>query len=119
MIRYKITMDDAFGFTPPGHTGVVDYELVGPKVSGAKQVSVWIGNLVAGGTAEPHSHEEEEQVYYVLEGSLNIVIGDQEFETEAGDGSIYFVPPKTSHAVYTLSPNAKILVITSPAVQVK
>ena len=118
MHRYKITKKEAIRFIPPGHVGIVEWEMVGPKTAGAKKVSVWIGDLSEGGVAEPHAHDVEEQVYHVLEGSIRVTIGDQEFETQAGDGSFFFVPPKVSHAVYTLSQSAKVLVITSPAVEV-
>ncbi len=119
MQRYRITRNEAHSFIPPGHAGVVEWEMVGPKTSGAEKVSVWIGELSEGSVAEPHTHDVEEQVYYVLEGSVRIIIGDKEFKTQAGDGSFYFIPPKTSHAVYTLSAQAKVLVITSPAVEVR
>lgn len=112
-------MEEAFQFVPPGHSGIIEWEMVGPEASGSKQVSVWIGDLSKEGVAEPHTHDIEEQVYYVLEGSLRIQIGDLEFDTQAGDGSIYFIPPKTTHAVYALTPKAKVLVITSPAVLIQ
>lgn len=118
MERYKINRSEAHSFTPPGHVGVVEWEMVGPKSSGAKNLSVWVGELAEGSVAEPHIHDVEEQVYHVIEGSVRIIIGNHEFEAQAGEGSFYFIPPKTSHAVYTLSPQAKVLVITSPAVEV-
>ncbi len=118
MPRYKITRNEAHSFVPAGHVGIEEWEMIGPKTSGAEKVSVWIGELSQGGFAEPHSHDVEEQVYHVLEGSVRITIGDKEFETKSGDGSFYFIPPMTSHAVCTLSTQAKVLVITSPAVKI-
>lgn len=118
MERYKINRSEAKSFTPPGHVGIVEWEMVGPKCSGAKNLSVWVGELAEGSVAEPHIHDVEEQVYHVIEGSVRIIIGNHEFEAQAGEGSFYFIAPKTSHAVYTLSPQAKVLVITSPAVEV-
>ena len=117
-IPHKITKKEAFRFIPKGHTGVINWEMIGPKTSSAKKISVWIGESSAGAVAEPHTHEVEEQAYYVLEGSLRIIIGEQEFEAQGGDGTLYFMPPKTPHAVYTLSPHAKVIIITSPAMPV-
>lgn len=119
MNRYRISRSEAHSFTPPGHVGVLEWEMVGPKSLGAKNLSVWVGELAEGGEAEPHIHDVEEQVYQVIEGSVRIMIGECEFEAKAGDESFYFVPPKTSHAVYALSPQAKVLVITSPAVEIR
>jgi quercetin dioxygenase-like cupin family protein len=119
MHRYRIRRNEAHRFIPPGHQGIVEWEYVGPGTSGAEKVSVWIGELSEGGVAEPHSHDVEEQVYHVLEGAVKIIIGDEGFEARAGDDSFYFVPPETSHAVYAMSPQAKVLVITSPAVRIE
>jgi quercetin dioxygenase-like cupin family protein len=60
----------------------------------------------AGSDIHEHRHEQEE-VWHVLEGELQITIGD---ETHiAGPGVVAIIPPHTSHAVKALTAGKAIV----------
>jgi quercetin dioxygenase-like cupin family protein len=66
-----------------------------------------------GGSAPLHSHPWEE-TFYILEGELEIQIGNRR-ET-IGAGSVSHIPANAVHAFKIVSPVAILLVIVSPAV---
>ena len=64
----------------------------------------------AGASIHAHSHDEEE-VWHILEGTLEITIGD---ETKvAGAGSAAVVPPNSVHAVRART-NARVIIANHP-----
>ena len=60
--------------------------------------SFWIMTVMPGGTNEPHSHKDEEQIYFIKDGNGLIVVGEEKREVKAGDA--IYLPPKTVHAFY-------------------
>jgi mannose-6-phosphate isomerase-like protein (cupin superfamily) len=61
-----------------------------------------------------HVHENEDELFYVLEGEHVFQVGDQEFR--AGPGGLVFAPRGVPHAQRRALPRTgRILVITSPA----
>lgn len=48
-----------------------------------------------------HSHDEFEEIYYITKGSGEMVIGEEEFEVEAGDS--FYVPFGKWHATINKS----------------
>lgn len=63
-----------------------------------------------GADIHPHSHEQEE-VWHVLEGELQITIGDE--TVVAGPGFVGIVPPHVVHSVIALS-DGKATVVDTP-----
>jgi quercetin dioxygenase-like cupin family protein len=62
----------------------------------------------------PHIHKTEEEAFYVLEGSLNVLVGEHTIEANAG--AFVLVPRGTVHAFSKSGTEpAKILIIISPA----
>lgn len=71
------------------------------------------GTLVA-----PHTHERQDQVSYVLDGTLWFRVGDDDFEVPAG-GTI-FRPRGIVHALWNCGPApARMLEISSPGSEVE
>jgi mannose-6-phosphate isomerase-like protein (cupin superfamily) len=61
-----------------------------------------------------HVHENEDELFYVLEGEHVFQVGDQEFQ--AGPGGVVFAPRGVAHAQRrVVSRTGRILVLTSPA----
>lgn len=60
--------------------------------------SFWIMTVMPGGTNEPHSHSDEEQIYLIKEGEGLMVVGEEKREVKAGDA--IYLPPKITHAFY-------------------
>ena len=68
---------------------------------------------VTGGGPPQHIHKAEEEGFYVLEGEVNIKIGDQTISGPAG--SFVLIPRGTVHTFWNAgSTPAKLLVIFSP-----
>lgn len=60
-----------------------------------------------GDAAPVHTHPDESESFYVLEGQVTMLVGEDEVETSAG--SFTFVPPREPHAFRVDSPTAKFL----------
>ena len=61
-----------------------------------------------------HVHENEDELFYVLEGEHVFQVGDQEFQ--AGPGALVFAPRGVPHAQRRVaSRTGRVLVLTSPA----
>jgi mannose-6-phosphate isomerase-like protein (cupin superfamily) len=61
-----------------------------------------------------HVHENEDELFYVLEGQHVFRVGDQDFQ--AGPGGLVFAPRGVPHAQRRVVPRTgRILVLTSPA----
>ena len=65
-----------------------------------------------GAEAPPHLHYEQDEVFYILEGEMEIYCGDQVRTARAGDA--VFLPRQQAHAFYFLSPTVRFLAIVQP-----
>ena len=62
----------------------------------------------------PHIHHGEDELFYVLEGTANIQVGDR--AVKASEGSLVFGPRDVKHSFSAAGTEpAKLLVIFSPA----
>lgn len=61
--------------------------------------------------ATPHVHYGHEEAYYVIEGAVTFLVGDESVSVEAG--SFVLVPRKTMHA-FRSDGEARILILHSP-----
>lgn len=87
---------------------------VGPA-TGSRLIGMFESDLPpGGGFAFPHWHEDFEEVFYVLDGQVDYLAG-QEWTT-AQAGSVVFVPPGVIHAFRnTTTRSARHLVAVAPA----
>jgi quercetin dioxygenase-like cupin family protein len=53
--------------------------------------------FAAGRELEPHVHPDEDDAFYVLEGELTFLLGEEGLEVLAGPGTFVLVPPGTRH----------------------
>jgi quercetin dioxygenase-like cupin family protein len=67
-------------------------------------------DVAAGASIHEHSHPNEE-VWHVIEGELEVMIGEQ--TQVAGPGAVAVVPPNTMHSVKALS-NGRAIVVDYP-----
>lgn len=64
--------------------------------------------------APPHTHSREDEFSYVLEGTVGVKVGDQEFT--AAPGSYIIKPRGIPHAFWNAGPaSARLLEIIAPA----
>jgi len=73
-----------------------------------------IEGTVVGDGPPPHIHTTEEEAFYVLEGELNVLVGERTVTATAG--AFVLVPRGTVHTFSKAgTASAKILIIISPA----
>jgi mannose-6-phosphate isomerase-like protein (cupin superfamily) len=66
------------------------------------------------GAATPlHVHRDTDETFFVLDGTLTIVVGDERFD--AGPGSYVFAPMGVAHAFVVTSERAEFLVTVCSA----
>ncbi len=61
----------------------------------------------------PHTHEREDEAYYILEGEIRFLVGGQRFE--AGPGDLVYLPRGIEHGWELKTPTAKTLILIAPA----
>ena len=79
----------------------VQFKLDGTDSQGA--FSVVEHPLEPGALAPPHTHSREDEFSYVLEGTIGVKLGDQEFQASRGS---YIVKPllPQSPGIYRMTP---------------
>ena len=60
-----------------------------------------------------HVHHNEDETFYILEGELTFLVGDERFDVAAGD--FLFAPRDIPHAYVVRSERARMLSTISPA----
>ena len=87
------------------------YKVVGGDTGGNYSL---IECTIAGDGPPPHIHKSEEEAFYILEGEVNVTIGEQTIRGTAG--SFVLIPRGTVHTFSTVGTEpAKMLAIISPA----
>jgi quercetin dioxygenase-like cupin family protein len=61
----------------------------------------------------PHTHEREDEAYYVVEGEMRFLVGGRSFEV--GPGDFVYLPRNIEHSWKIKTPTAKTLVLIAPA----
>jgi len=88
------------------------FEVKLPERSGPGRLAVTL--LVTTEDEWPgHTHRTEDEVFYVLEGSLTFRCGDDQFDVDGG--GFVFLPMGIQHGYKLRSPETRLLVATSPA----
>lgn len=87
----------------------------GPDTGGALSTQrVTLGAGVDG--AVPHTHELSAEMFYVLSGSVDVLVGEQ--VRTATQGDLIVVPPGMAHAFgATPGQTAEILIVITPGVE--
>jgi len=88
----------------------VNEEIASRLITGSN-VMLCFFNFKAGAKVPPHQHVNE-QVSYVLEGSLKFRIGNEEQVVSAGQ--VVHIPSNAEHEVEVLEKGASVLDIFSP-----
>ena len=108
-----ISHEDALPrYAPPDHVGTVNSRLVGKDFCGRFEMN--LGVVQPGGEAEPHLHETEHQVVYVLDGLCEVTLGD-DAPVDCGPGTVVQIPPGLLHRVLAKGDRPfRCLVLYSP-----
>jgi quercetin dioxygenase-like cupin family protein len=98
----------------PGHFGgALSKLIVTPENTSTKYFDFRLSTYQPKGFVEEHTHDVEEQIYYILEGEgLMELDGAKKI---IHPGLTIFIPPKVKHALYnTGTKDLTFLVVTSP-----
>jgi mannose-6-phosphate isomerase-like protein (cupin superfamily) len=69
-----------------------------------------MSRMRSGTEPPPHIHEREHEVFYVLEGELEVYVAGEYFR--AGVGECVFLPARKAHAFKIASPEIRMLVMS-------
>lgn len=109
---YWRSVKDVEAYSPPGHSGTFNRRLVEPE-DGIEHLEVIIGEMEPGGDADPHLHEEIEQIMYILTGKMFVNIEGKEKVLSEGD--VVIIPKKAMHEVKNAGDsNLRFVLIYSP-----
>ena len=86
----------------------VGYELRPKKM----RPSLWV--FEPGESNNWHRHEEQEELYLVLDGRLEMTVEDETFEAEAGD--VIVVPPESWRQLTAIE-DSEVFVVGAPNVK--
>jgi mannose-6-phosphate isomerase-like protein (cupin superfamily) len=88
--------------------------LMDRTTSGITQCSLAEEVLPPGRAVTPHLHHELEEIYYILEGSGVMTVGDE--QCEVADGDAIFVPRNQRHSLANTGDQPiRLLVACGPA----
>jgi quercetin dioxygenase-like cupin family protein len=90
---------------------------IGPD-AGAKDLSMFESLVPPGGRVFPHRHRRYEEAFYVLEGEMAFLLGDDWHS--GGAGTAVHVPRGVVHAFHNRSSEAtRLLVLHTPAAAIR
>lgn len=72
-------------------------ELLAHRNSGIQKQSLAEARLPPGGRTTPHYHPQTEEIYYILEGTARMTIGEE--TCEVGPGDAIAIPPGAVHTI--------------------
>jgi mannose-6-phosphate isomerase-like protein (cupin superfamily) len=78
----------------PPHQRVIRH-LAAPWNMGTKHLWMGTSSVDPGFTSNPHSHEDQEEIFYCISGRGRIRVGDEEMALEPG--MVVYVPEGTVH----------------------
>ncbi|MCB1739372.1 MAG: cupin domain-containing protein [Gammaproteobacteria bacterium] len=106
-------LDDLPRYAPPDHQGTVNVRLVDKTFCGSFEMNH--GTVQPGGEAEPHLHQTEHQIFYVLEGACDVTLGEAP-PVRCGPGTVVRIPPGLLHRVVVVgeSPMKGIIIYSPP-----
>jgi mannose-6-phosphate isomerase-like protein (cupin superfamily) len=112
IMKYWKHEDNIKSYTPPNHDFTYNRRIVSQE-DGINEVEVIIGEMEQGGKADPHFHDDIEQIMYILEGEMHARIGDDEAVLNAGNTVI--IPKKVMHEIWNAgNEKLKFVLVYSP-----
>ena len=74
------------------------YFLVNPEDSPSQRLKMGCTTVYPTGSTTGHSHDDMEEVYYVISGEGEMVVGEDRYPIKTGDG--LYVPPGVFHTTF-------------------
>ena len=86
--------------TPPNHYNMFVRSIADPSM-GAKSINTGLARFEQNGRAEAHVHENAEQLFIVLKGTM--MMKTEKEEVQLVEGQAALIPPGEVHENYNLS----------------
>jgi len=112
---YKIVQVDEIEWSQPAENsiGALSKKVIDPEHADTKYINFRLGCYQPGTFASPHSHEDAENIFYILQGKGVAVLDGERFPI--GPGTLIFIPAKVEHALYcTGDENLTFVFVASP-----
>jgi mannose-6-phosphate isomerase-like protein (cupin superfamily) len=74
------------------------YYLIDPESSPSKNLKMGFTTVYTDGKTTGHSHPDQEEVYFVIQGRGRMVVGESEYDIKTGDA--LYVPYGMFHTTY-------------------
>lgn len=74
------------------------YYLIDPKECASRRLTMGHTTIYPTGSTTGHTHDDMEEVYYVISGTGTMVVGDDEYPIKEGDA--LYVPPGEFHTTF-------------------
>jgi mannose-6-phosphate isomerase-like protein (cupin superfamily) len=110
-IKHLDDVDDAFGGQYPGEMRFFTGEL------GSEQVAFTYRRMPQGSGGKGsygHRHKTQEEIYFVVEGKLQVKLDDEILEV--GPGTAIRVAPETVRSLWNDEPEDAVIIIVSPKI---
>lgn len=112
---YKIVKADEVEWNQPAENsiGALSKVLIDPEHADTKYLNFRVGCYRPGSSAKPHSHEDAENIFYILQGRGIAVLDGERYPV--GPGTLIFIPPKVEHSLFSTGEENLIFVfVASP-----
>lgn len=74
------------------------YYLIDPAECASQRLTMGLTTIYPTGSTTGHSHDDREEVYFVVSGEGTMVVGEDEYPIKAGDA--LYVPPCEYHTTF-------------------
>lgn len=92
--------------------------LAAPWTLGTSKLWLGVSEIIRGGKSNPHTHDDAEEIFYVVSGNGRIRVGEE--EEDIGPGSCVFVAIGNEHQLINNGDETlKIIAVTSPPFQLE
>jgi mannose-6-phosphate isomerase-like protein (cupin superfamily) len=88
-------------------------DLINTRISGSEKLSLAVIYVDPGMSSKPHYHKKTEEIYFFLEGSGRVIVGDREFEVRPGS-AVHIPVLKQHHVVNNSTAKLKFISADSP-----
>lgn len=94
------------------NSNILDVKVSGSDTDG--DLAIFEQTSLSKGKGTPlHIHNNQDEIFYVIEGTYKFQVGDDKFDLKTGDS--IFLPRQVAHAWTQVSENGKMTVIVQPA----
>lgn len=89
---------------------LVDVKLTASQTDG--HTGLWLAQARRGAASPIHVHHREDEQFFMIDGEVRVIVGDQRIDARAGD--FIFLPREIPHAYIVTSETARLAGMVTP-----